>query len=288
MNNPLIYVDPSGYLPYNFIIWLNRWLYKNRTVSHSGTWRLGRTAKNRETTGPDGGEFFSYSPFDPWAGSNSSSTNSLGSGLGGRSGGGGSNGGGDSNPSSSSNSGNGDNDSDDATWIQPPRQQSINLSNPNYAAANSGGDRNPLYLNKVDDVIAALGITAGNINKYQIIPLKDLYSVLSPQQIANIENLSSGLKTVGTYAAVLNGAIIAFSFTQIEDKYLGDWAKFVTGEIFTLASVIIPPVGIPASLGHGFGMYDQVFDFINLWDMSRKGELFKSIDAKSIPGIPRY
>lgn len=143
-------------------------------------------------------------------------------------------------------------------------------------------------MNKVDDVIAALGITAGNINKYQIIPLKDLYSVLSPKQIANIENLSSGLKTVGTYAAVLNGAIIAFSFTQTEDKYLGDWAKFVTGEIFTLASVIIPPVGIPASLGHGFGMYDQVFYFMNIRDMSRKGELFKGIDVNNIPGIPHY
>lgn len=134
MNNPLMYVDPSGYLPYNFIIWLNRWLYKNRTDTHSGTWRLGRTAKNRETTGPDGGEFFSYAPFDPWAGSGSSSTNSPGIGLEGRSGGEGSNGGGGSNSSSSSNSGNGDNASDDATWIQPPRQhqQAIDLRNPSF------------------------------------------------------------------------------------------------------------------------------------------------------------
>lgn len=166
------------------------------------------------------------------------------------------------------------------------RQLQQNRLTSSNNASNDGGDE--FYLNKADDVIAALGITAGNIRKYQIIPLKELYSVLTPQQIANIENISGGLKTVGTYAAVLNGAIIAYSFTQIEDKYLGDWAKFISGEVFTLSSVIIPPLGIPASLGHGFGLFEPVFDMLNLWDMNRQGELFKGVDLNNMPGIPNY
>ena len=86
MNNPLIFVDPSGYNPEkksNFILWL-KYVFSNSPYWIDNKGNI-RGASNRDQDNDAGGTY-SYFYFDPWAGS--SSTNSPGGGLGGRNGGG--------------------------------------------------------------------------------------------------------------------------------------------------------------------------------------------------------